>query len=98
MLSKMDVDQLEEQLPAEARRRSGSLLTRKIWLPKLVYDGLPWFYLAAGAAALFATLHINEWFWVVPHYVLFSAACVHLAVHVLRKRRRRASNYNPETD
>lgn len=64
-----------------------SLLGRKVWLPKLVYDALPYFYVTAGVSALFSTLYINHWLWVVPHYVLFSAACVHLGWSVYRKRR-----------
>lgn len=74
----------------ELTRRAGKLATRKIWLPKLIYDALPWFYLAAGCAALFATLYISEWFWVLPHYLLFSGACLHLAFTVYRRRRRAA--------
>ena len=64
-----------------------SLLGRKVWLPKLIYDALPYFYVTSGVAALFSTLYINHWLWVVPHYVLFSAACVHLGWSVYRKRR-----------
>ena len=62
------------------------LLQKRIWLPKLLYDGLPYFYLTAGFAAFFATLYINEWFWVLPHYLLFSAACLHLGFAVRRWR------------
>ncbi len=69
-------------------RKAGSVVSRKIWLPKLLYDALPYFYLASGIAAFFATLYINEWFWVLPHYVLFSAACLHLGVFVFRRRRK----------
>ena len=70
-----------------AETNTESLLGRKVWLPKLVYDALPYFYVTAGFAALFSTLYINHWLWLVPHYVLFSAACVHLGWSVYRKRR-----------
>ncbi len=69
-------------------RKGGSVVSRKVWLPKLLYDALPYFYLASGIAAFFATVYINEWFWVLPHYVLFSAACLHLGVFVYRRRRK----------
>ena len=72
----------------ELTRNTGSLVSRKVWLPKLFYDALPYFYLTAGVGAFFATLYISDWFWVLPHYLLFSAACVHLGVLVLRRRRR----------
>lgn len=71
-------------------RDSGKVLTRKIWLPKLIYELLPYFYVAAGFAAFLATIYISEWFWVLPHYLLFSVACVHLGVLVYRRRRRHA--------
>ena len=64
------------------------LLQRKIWLPKLVYDCLPYFYLTAGFAAFFSTLYISEWFWILPHYLLFSAACLHLGFAIRARRRK----------
>jgi len=72
----------------EVARKTGSLVSRKVWLPKIFYDSLPYFYLTAGFAAFFATLYISDWFWVLPHYLLFSAACLHLGVLVLRRRKR----------
>ncbi|MEL7185403.1 MAG: hypothetical protein AAFN50_03065 [Pseudomonadota bacterium] len=73
----------------EITRDSGNLIARKIWLPKLFYDALPYFYLASGFVAFLATLYISDWFWVLPHYLLFSVACIHLGVSVYRRRRRR---------
>jgi len=71
-------------------RRKNRLISRKIWLPKLLYDSLPYFYLASGLAAFFATLYITDWFWVLPHYLLFSIVCTHLGVIVYRRRHRSA--------
>lgn len=76
-------------------RSTGTLATRKIWLPKPIYDALPWFYLVSGIAAFLTTLYISEWFWVLPHYVLFSVACIHFGAVVLR---RRAVPQAPEAD
>ncbi len=70
-------------------RDAGEMMSRKIWLPKLLYNALPVFYIAAGAAALVATVYIGDWFWVLPHYVLFSIACIHMGVLVFRRRYRR---------
>lgn len=70
-------------------RDTGKIVAKKIWLPKLLYDALPYFYLTSGFAAFFATLYISEWFWVLPHYLLFSAACIHLGIVVYRRRRNR---------
>jgi len=74
----------------QATRSTGKLANRKIWLPKLLYDVLPYFYLTSGFVAFFATLYISEWFWVLPHYLLFSAACIHLGVFIYRRRHAQA--------
>ena len=65
------------------------LIWRKIWLPKFLYQALPWFYIGSGLAAFLATLYISQWFWILPHYVLFSVACGHLGIWVFRRRRPR---------
>ena len=70
-------------------RHPRALKLRKIWLPKLLYDALPYFYLVSGVAAFLTTLYISEWFWVLPHYLLFSAACLHMGVYVFHRRRKR---------
>lgn len=67
-------------------RKSGPLLSRKIWLPKAVYATLPYFYLTTGFVALMATLYISHWLWILPHYLLFSAACLHMGVLIYRRR------------
>jgi len=63
------------------------LVEYKIWLPKTLYDSLPWFYLSAGLLSLAATLYISTQFWVLPQYFLFSAACLHLSIIIFRRRR-----------
>jgi hypothetical protein len=72
----------------QSTRKTSGVMFRKIWLPKLLYGVLPYFYLVAGFLAFLATLYISEWFWVLPHYLLFSVVCVHLGVLVFRRRRR----------
>ena len=76
----------------EVARSAGSFVSRKIWLPKGLYDALPYFYLVAGLTAFLATLYISTWIWILPHYLLFSAACIHLGVLILRRRQRARSS------
>ncbi len=80
------------------RRERSSLASRRIWLPKLIYDALPYFYLVSGLAAFFATLYITEWFWILPHYVLFSFVCLHLGVIVYRRRHRQTATPADDTN
>ena len=72
-------------------RQTGGMIARKVWLPKVLYNALPYFYLVSGLVAFFATLYIGAWFWILPHYLLFSAACIHLGVVIYRRRYRRKS-------
>ena len=72
-----------------ASRNASRLITRRIWLPKVIYNSLPFFYVFAGVTALLATLYISEWFWVLPHYLLFSVACLHMGILIYRRRHRR---------
>ncbi len=72
----------------QVTRETGSLLSKKIWLPKLIYAAIPYFYLVSGLAALIATLYIGHWVWVLPHYILFSAACLHIGILIFRRRQR----------
>ncbi|MDJ0760758.1 MAG: hypothetical protein QNJ19_15285 [Woeseiaceae bacterium] len=72
-----------------SRSEVANPVLRKIWLPKFLYDCLPYFYLVSGIAALLTTLYISNWYWIVPHYFLFSVACVHFGILVFRRRRTR---------
>ena len=71
------------------RSETANPAMRKIWLPKFLYDCLPYFYLTSGVAALLTTLYISNWYWIVPHYFLFSVACVHFGILIFRRRKRR---------
>ena len=70
-------------------KAAGNWMTRKIWLPKALYAALPVFYLISGATALLTTLYISNWAWVLPHYLLFGVACLHMGILVFRRRHRR---------
>lgn len=34
-----------------------------MWLPKSVYEALPYYYVAIGVVALLAQLYVNYWYW-----------------------------------
>lgn len=60
---------------------------RRVWLPRPLYELIPWFYLLAGAAALLATLFVDGWLWVIPFYLIFAVLCLHFAVAIFNMRR-----------
>ena len=76
---------------ADNGRSLTAFLRRKVWLPRLLYMALPYFYVLSGLAAFLATLSIAEWFWVLPHYVLFSVVCIHIGILVYRRRHRKTA-------
>ena len=76
---------------AESGRSLAFFLCRKVWLPRLLYAALPYFYVLSGLAAFLATFYIAEWFWILPHYVLFSIFCVHIGILVYRRRHRKTA-------
>lgn len=88
MLTQTAPKDLELSSTQKLARNARKLASRRIWLPRVLYDCLPYFYLTAGFAAFYATLYISDWFWVLPHYILFCAACLHLALAVYRRRKR----------
>jgi len=69
---------IDSAATANVAIRAIEVIERKVWVPKALYDSLPWFYLFAGIASLASTLYIGAWFWVLPHYLLFSVACLNL--------------------
>ncbi len=54
----------------------------RLWLPKLCYAALPWFYLGAGALAVITSLYIEARFRLTPWPLVFAAFCTYLAAHV----------------
>ena len=70
----------------QVTRNTGALLAKKIWIPKLLYAALPYFYIFAGISALLATIYIGHWFWILPHYLFFAAACLHMGIMIYRRR------------
>ena len=67
------------------------LLFRKLWLPRGVYECIPYVYLLCGAVALASALFSSGWTWILPYVLLLGFACLHagLALLTLRYRFRR---------
>lgn len=68
-------------------RAIGRFLQQKIWLPKIMYDLVPYFYLVNGFGALWATVYVTDWFWFLPVCIISAIACFHLAHYVFSLRR-----------
>ncbi len=62
------------------------LARRRVWLPRTLYECLPFAYISTGFAAFFATLYIPEWYWVVPYYLLIACASIHAGIYIWIRR------------
>lgn len=71
---------------ANTTRSIQSSVGGKIWLPELVYEALPYLYILGGFSALFTSLYISEWYWIVPHCTLITALLTHAGFSILIKR------------
>ena len=91
MLSSAASKSIERTETQQFAESSGIVASKKFWLSRLLYDFLPLFYTGSGIAALVATLFISEWFWVLPHSLLFSAACAHFGIYIYRRHYRGSS-------
>ena len=95
--------QIEKSLHAPAGNRRGNtvrrlrrILLRRLWLPKFVYEALPYIYIACGIVALGSAVHIRDWTWILPWAVLVGLICLHagLALAALRYRIRQGRQDN----
>lgn len=74
----------------------GRFLQQRVWLPKIMYNLVPYFYLTNGVGALWATVHVTDWFWFLPVSITSATACFHLAHRIfsLRRSAKQAINQN----
>lgn len=83
--------------PAARERRENtggrirSILLRRLWLPRFVYEALPYVYIACGLFALASAIFTPDWTWILPWAILVGLICLHagLALAALRFRIRR---------
>jgi len=72
-------------------RRIRNLLLRKLWLPRIVYELLPYLYFVLGLAALVSAVYLPSWAWIFPFVILLGLLSLHggLAIIALRYKYRR---------
>lgn len=82
-----------------AGKRLRGLLLRKLWLPRFLYEALPYIYISCGLAALLAAAFAPDWTWILPYVILVGLVCLHagLAIATMRLRFRKRSDKRAET-
>jgi hypothetical protein len=71
---------------------------RRIWLPHLLYEALPYLYIAGGLLALGSTVYVRHWSWLVPHAFLAACISVHLGLYLRRRRLLHRGRHRPGPD
>jgi hypothetical protein len=61
-----------------------------MWLPKPVYEALPYYYLALGVLALVVQLYVDYWYWPVICTIVGVGSVVAGAVVWVKRRGHRA--------
>lgn len=79
------------QSHGDAPGKLRSLLLRRLWLPRIVYEALPYLYIACGLVALASAMYTPDWTWILPWAILVGLISLHagLALVALRYRFRR---------
>lgn len=67
-------------------RQIRNFLLQKLWLPRIIYEALPYLYLFLGIIALVSAVHIPGWAWMLPYAILFSLICLHVSLAVIALR------------
>ena len=72
-------------------KRIRRLLFRKLWLPRFLYEALPYIYISCGLVALIAAAFAPDWTWILPYVILIGLVCLHagLAIATMRVRFRK---------
>jgi hypothetical protein len=69
-----------------------------MWLPKLVYESIPFYYLAFGAVALGVAFYLEAWYWPEISAGFGLAGLVTGVVLLLRRKGYRASRSRLDFD
>lgn len=60
----------------------------RVWLPKALYEAMPWIYCGLGGASLLSGMFLPEPGWRVPYLLLLAVTALHIGSWVLLLRRR----------
>jgi len=79
--------------------RIRKVLLRPLWLPRFIYEVLPYLYIVCGLAALGSAIHTPDWTWILPWAILVGLICLHagLALAALRFRIRNGKREKAQT-
>jgi hypothetical protein len=67
-------------------RHMRNVLLQKIWLPRAIYETLPYLYFLLGLGALVSAIYTPGWGWILPYAMLFGLVCLHVSIALIALR------------
>ena len=64
------------------------VLLRKIWLPRFLYEALPYIDISCGLSALYAAAHATGWALLLPYVILVGLISLHAGIAIATMRYR----------
>ena len=74
---------------------SSETLTKKMWIPTKLYEGLPALYLTVGALNILGAMYIDISYGLMPGYAVLGLACMIAGMLVRNIRRNARSGAKP---
>ncbi len=84
--------------PVGLAGRLRRILLRKLWLPRGVYEALPYAYIGLGLTALASAIYLPGWTWVLPYLALIGLGCLHAGLALIALRYRFRRGHAPGSD
>ena len=83
---------------ASIGKRIREILLQKLWLPRILYEVLPFVYIFLGIFALISAMYTPGWAWILPYAILLGLICLHAGLGIVglryNFRRRKDSRRN----
>lgn len=81
-------------------KRIREFLLQKLWLPRIVYEAMPFLYIVLGIFALLSAMYTTDWTWILPYAILLGLICLHAGLGIVsmrynHRRRKRPRSTNP---
>ena len=92
------IDSSATQQRVRIDKRIRELLLQKLWLPRILYEAMPFLYIVLGIFALISAMYTPDWTWILPYAILLGLICLHVGVGIaslrykIRRRKRDTRN------
>jgi len=90
MQSTTVIDSDDHRLRGGIWTRIRRILFKNLWLPRIIYESLPYVYVLMGLFALLSGMYLPDGTWIVPYVVLLGLFCLHAGLGVATLRYRHA--------